>query len=57
MKERKDGIEVLNNQSDNTAQDSTNKRIDKLEATVCRMFGFFLGMFLVHLLIHIIERF
>ena len=57
MKERKNGVEVLNNQSDNTSQDSTNKRIDKLEATVFRMFGFLLGMFLVHLLSHIIERF
>ena len=57
MKERKDGIKVLNNQGDDPAQDSTNKRIDKLETMVFRMFGFLLGMCLVHLLSHIIERF
>lgn len=43
---------VFDKQSNQRAADSTEHRIDKLETTIFRLFGFLLGMILTHIIIH-----
>ena len=57
FKKRDDGIKMLDKQGSQSAKGSTNDRIDKLETTVFHLFGFLFGMFLVHLLSHVIKFF
>lgn len=47
--------EMLDEQSNHASQNRTDKRIDKLETTVFRLFGFLLGMLIVRLLSHILK--